>query len=66
MSRERRVSTNYWTEPSPQELSYQFSRVFGHSPTASELERYQRARTSLAERLPARVRRRAALLITRL
>jgi hypothetical protein len=60
------VSTNYWTESSAQELSDQFNRAFGRTPTGWELERYQHARISLAGRLPARIKRRAAQLITRL
>lgn len=66
LARERRVPTNYMTESNAQQLSNQFSRVFGHPPTPHELERYQQARARLAEHLPARAKRRAALLITRL
>ena len=44
----------------------QFKRLFGHTPTANELVRYQRARTRLILRLPRRVRRSGARLISRL
>lgn len=60
------MPTSYKTEANTQQLTHQFNRVFGHPPTPEELERYERARSRLAEHLPARVKRRAALLITRL
>lgn len=65
ISRERRVPTSYRTDPNTNQLTHQFGRVFGRQPTPEELERYERARSRLAEHLPARVKRRAALLITR-
>ena len=49
-----------------QALVHHFIRVFGHRPTPEELARYQRARSSLRMRLPARARRRVAQIIVRL
>lgn len=46
-------------------LTEQFTRVFGHAPSATELAQYQRARARLRAHLPARLRRRTARLITR-
>jgi hypothetical protein len=43
----------------------QFIRLFGHRPSAQELQRYEHARAGLSAHLPARMRRRAARLITR-
>ena len=64
------MTTSYLAGHGDQALIHQFIRVFGHRPTPHELERYQRARAGLSAQqpaqLPARLRRRAARLITRL
>jgi hypothetical protein len=60
------TTTIYKTDFAHQPLSQRFAQVFGHEPSTEELDRYRRARESLAAQLPARLRRRAALLITRL
>jgi hypothetical protein len=59
------MATSYTTDID-QPLIHQFIRLFGHRPTPLELERYQRARASLTGQLPARLRRHAARMVTRL
>lgn len=46
-------------------LIHQYIRLFGHVPTAAELDRYRRARTRVSLRLPGRARRGTARLIAR-
>jgi hypothetical protein len=60
------MTTSYIAENNDQLLTHRFIRLFGHRPTAQELEHYQRARASLSGHLPARIRRHAARLVTRL
>jgi hypothetical protein len=47
-------------------LTERFRRSFGRPPTATDLVRFQRARTGLELRLPAQVRRAAARLVATL
>lgn len=47
-------------------LVHQFIRLFGHRPSLDELDRYRSAHAGVAVHLPARLRRGAARLITRL
>jgi hypothetical protein len=49
-----------------QALVHHFIRVFGRRPAPAELKHYQRPRSRLALRLPARARRRVAQLIVRM
>lgn len=60
------MSTTYTTDRNDSQLVRQFVRAFGHRPTPQELQRYQIARTRLSAQLPARIRRGAARMITRL
>jgi hypothetical protein len=61
------MSTSYTvTDSDNQPLVHQFIRKFGYRPTPDELSRYERARVSLAVQIPARARRRAARIITRM
>jgi hypothetical protein len=60
------MTTTYMTDASDPQLIRQFVRAFGHRPTPQELQRYQIARTRLSAHLPARIRRGAARMITRL
>jgi hypothetical protein len=61
------MTTSYYTAGTgDQPIIEQFTRLFGHRPTPQELDLYQRARAGLAAQLPARIRRRAARMVTRL
>ncbi|MDH2416477.1 hypothetical protein [Nocardioides sp. CER19] len=61
------MTTSYYAaEAGDQSIVEQFTRLFGHRPTPHELEQYRRARAGLAAALPARIRRRAARMVTRL
>lgn len=60
------MTTDYTTVTGEQPLVHQFIRLFGHRPTPAELLHYRRARAGLAAHLPARLRRHAARMITRL
>lgn len=60
------AQTSRSTSESDGALAQQFIRLFGHSPTAAELDRYRRARSRLRLRQPGRLRRGAARLIVRL
>jgi hypothetical protein len=53
------------TDEPDQALVHQFIRLFGRVPTPTELERYERARTRVRLRLPHRVRREAARIVSR-
>ena len=45
---------------------HQFIRLFGRRPTEAELAKYRRAQARVRTRVPAKLRRDAARLITRL
>ena len=60
------MTSSYIAGTGDQPLIEQFVRIFGHRPTPRELEQYQRARAGLSAQLPARLRRQAARMITRL
>lgn len=60
------MTTSYTAGTGDQPLIQQFIRLFGHRPTAQELQQYQRARAGLVVYLPARIRRNAARIVTRL
>ena len=59
------MTTSYSASTGDQTLTHQFIRLFGHRPSARELQQYERARAGLAAHLPARIRRNAARMITR-
>jgi hypothetical protein len=59
------MTTSYPAGTGDQPLVHQFVRLFGHRPSARELQQYERARAGLAAHLPARIRRNAARMITR-
>jgi hypothetical protein len=48
------------------DLSARFRSIFGRDPSAHELAVFQRAHRLLTYRLPARTKRRTAMLLTRL
>jgi hypothetical protein len=60
------VTTSYPAGAGDQSLTRQFIRLFGHRPSARELQQYERARAGLTAQMPARIRRNAARMITRL
>lgn len=60
------MTTSYYTADTGDRTTVQqFTRLFGHRPTPQELAQYEHARAGLAVHLPARIRRRAARLVTR-
>ncbi|GAA1959877.1 hypothetical protein GCM10009798_19340 [Nocardioides panacihumi] len=59
------MTSNYTPDISDQPLIRQFVRLFGHRPTPRELQQYERARSGISAQLPARMRRRAARMLTR-
>lgn len=54
------------TPATDQPLVHQYIRLFGRRPTETDLLRYQQAQSRVTGRLPARVRRGVARVITRL
>ena len=66
MAQARAQSDQTQADQTDQALVRHFVRLFGHKPAPGELERYQRARSRVQLRQPARLRRGAAWLIVRL
>lgn len=60
------MTTSYPAGTGDQPLTSQFIRLFGHRPSTRELQQYERARAGLVAHMPARIRRHAARMITRL